>query len=292
MNWLDLTTGIFSCVAQNKSIPKTFREILFSDFGSTHEWFYKKDSWINGTANDLDTIMKIRSGQIDKSIAKQTLQCYTPSAYYSCKKKGAEILVHRNPILQLDFDKLQDYDLGEVKQAIFDLPFVGCVSKSVSGDGLFVLILIDDETRLSEYYAQCSRAFRNELGIIADPTKGSNPVHLRFISYDENFLYREDPQPLKIKHYYKPAPTKKAPSLIHSACGLVNWGVGQIQSAQNGDRNNTVHLVSYTLGGRNAGLSEIIHAINSSPQYSGEESEFLATARNSFSKGQLKPFAI
>ncbi len=95
ISWLDTITSLFSCPADNYGRPRTFRQILFTDFGVPHNWFYKVNKegpWISGNSNDLDTIVTIRKGTANKVLLKQTIQCYTPSAYYKCKKKGHEVI--------------------------------------------------------------------------------------------------------------------------------------------------------------------------------------------------------
>jgi len=290
-NWLDFTTGLFNCVAQNNSEPRTFREIIFSGFGIPHKWFYKKNEWISGRLNDLETIIQIRKGQIDKATAKQTLQCFTPSAYYKCKKKGSEVIEHYNPILQLDFDGLENYDLSEVKSAIFNLPFVAFVSRSVSGAGLFALILIEEPEKLKEYAIHCFEVFKH-YGLSPDKTKGRNYSDLRYVSYDSEMLYRENPTPLKINNFYTPPVKEFAPvRSIQSKDGLVKWAIREIQATQVGKRFEVVRRVSYYLGGHSTGLDEMKAAITNSPQYAGEENEFLRHADNGFKDGSLKPIA-
>src|SRR4030095_16397565 len=290
ISWLDWTTSLFSCVADNNGRPRTFRQILFEDFATPHEWFYKRDRWINGNSVDKDTILKIRSNQIDKSAAKQTLMCFTPSAYYQCKKKGAEILVHTNPILQIDYDNLTDFDIDEVKQAIFDLPFVCCVSKSVSGNGLFAFILIEEPDKLKQYAEHCFHVFKY-YGLNPDTTKGRNYSDLRFVSVDENILYRESPTPLKIQNFYKPPVIEKPVYACNSTDNLIKWAVREVQLVQPGNRSNIINRVCFTLGGHGAGLDQVVATINTSAQYQGEENYFSNIAAKSFSAGQLKPLA-
>lgn len=295
--WLDLTTSIFLCVADNYGEPATYREILFSHFGRPHDWFIPKygdpnEKWISGESNDLETMIDIRNGVTDekKVLLKQTLQCYTVSANFKCKKKAAPELLHYNPILQLDFDKLQDYDISEVRAAIFDIPFVGFCGLSVSGKGLFALILISEPEKLNEYAEHCFAVF-NHYGLPPDTTKGRNYSDLRFVSYDANGLYREDPQPLKIKKFHtvkKPQPTKQQTTITLPEDALIRWAIKQVQQAEPGRRFETVRKTSYTLGGFGTGLDEIKHAINNSPQYVGVEGKYLTHAVEGFAAGQNK----
>jgi len=290
-SWLDLKTSLFNCVAENRGNPRTFRQILFSDFGCEHEYFYKDgNKWIKEYGNDLNTINQYR--KTGESRLKQHLQCYTPSACYKSKKKGSEVIEHINPILQLDFDRLDSYDLDEVKAAIFDLPFVACVSKSVSGRGLFALILISESQKLREYAEHLFIAFK-QYGLNPDSTKGRNYSDLRFVSYDENLLYRQDPTPLTIKNFYKP-PVKEYNSafILQSSDRLIKWAVREIESAQRDcNRFETVRRVAYTLGGTGTGLEEIRQTIINSPQFAGEVQQFLLHADNAFKAGSVKPLA-
>jgi hypothetical protein len=293
-SWLDIETSLFQCVADNKGRPRTFRQILFSDFAILHEWFFKTpDKWINDNSNDLDTIIGIRQGvaQEDKNLLKQTLQCYTPSALFGNKKKGSEEIISYTNILQLDFDNLGCFDIDEVKQVIFQLPFVCYVGKSVSGKGLFALILISEPERLKQYAEHCFIVF-GHYGLLPDTTKGRNYSDLRFVSYDSNALCRDNPKPLTVKRFYtdKRDPiTKPATVSFLSDNALLNHAVKQIQQAEIGQRFETVRKWSYTLGGHSIGLGEIKQAINNSPQYSGLERKYLIHADECFAAGQEKP---
>lgn len=296
-SWLDFTTRLFSCPADNYGRSRTFRQILFSDFAIEHEWFFTVHDphkrWISESSNDLESIIQIRKGVSDgdKILLKQTLQCYTPSANYKnkSKKESERILIHTNPILQLDFDKLDNLD--KIKKAIFELPFVGYCGLSVSGNGLFALVLISEPDKLTEYAEHCFTVF-DHCGLPADTTKGRNYNDLRFVSYDANGLCREYPQPLKIKRFH---PVKKPKIEIQQSYGqvsdnvLIKWAVKQIQNAQEGHRFETVRKVSYTMGGYGFGLDEIKQAINSSPQYTGLESKYLLHSDEGFQAGQAKP---
>lgn len=297
-SWLDLTTSLFSCPADNYGKPRTFRQILFSDFAVPHDWYFAvydpEKRWVSDNSNDLDTIIEIRNGvsDEDKNLLKQTLQCYTPSACYKNKSRdeSKRILIHINHILQLDFDKLDNFDIQEVKRAIFSLPFVCYCGLSVSGKGLFVLILIREPEKLTQYAEHCFAVF-NYLGLLPDISKGRNYSDLRFVSHDANGLCREYPQPLKIKKFHAVKKTKiEAPQSrgIISDNALIKWGVKLIQAAQVKSRFDTVVKVAYTLGGYGIGLSEIKDAINNSPQYAGLESKYLHHADECYQAGQSK----
>ncbi len=296
ISWLNFNTSLFACAADNYGTLRTFRQILFSDFACQHPWFYKDhqtNTWITGSSDDLQTMIDIRNGTALKEeipLLKQTLQCFTPSASFECKKRGHEKLISTIPILQLDFDYLNNIE--RTMQEIFSLPFVAYVGKSVSGKGLFALVLIAEPEKLREYAEHCFAVF-NYYGLKPDTSKGRNYTDLRFISYDCNALYREYPEPLRIKKFHsppKPVMTMKpADHFQVSDSKLIEWAVKQIHQAQVGNRFETVRRVAYCLGGYNTGLQEIEQAINESIQYDGLQKKYLSHARDGFKAGQLKP---
>jgi len=312
--WLDWTTSLFKCNADNKGRPRTFRQIHLSDFAIDHETYhninprYKKNSKnpaeryykITGHTNDIQNIVRVRRNEIHKDIIKKTLQCYTPSGYYASKKKGSEILINRLPLLQLDFDNPEGYDLDELKACIFALLFVAFVGLSVSGKALYCFILIAEPERLREYADHLFEVFKS-YSITVDTSKGRNATDLRYCSYDANLLIREHPVPLKIEKFYEKPKTKfvtKLASTSNSNNAIIRWAVREIQNArrgingQSGNRNPTVGRVAKTLGGHGFGLDEIKDAIRNSPQYHGDEDEFLNDAENAFARGQLKPIEV
>src|SRR4051794_18780564 len=119
--WMDQQVSFYECAADNVGQPATFRQILRSRFAVEHNYYYKKQKWVNGTTNDLNTIITLCEGKLEKSQhveLKQTMQCYTPAALLKSKKQGAIEEISRTGILQLDFDynDIKDYDVEDLKQ--------------------------------------------------------------------------------------------------------------------------------------------------------------------------------
>lgn len=294
ISWLDYETSIFNCAADNFGKQRSFNEILFSDFAVPHEWFFKdnkSDEWISGNSNDLQTIIDVRTGKAteqEKVLLKQTLQCYTVSASFESKKKGHERLISNLPLLQLDFDKLDNID--EIKREIFKLPCVGYVGRSVSGKGLFAILLIAEPEKLQEYAEHCFIVF-DHWGLKPDTSKGRKCTDLRFVSYDSNAFYRAFPTPLKIKRFYTKKKESKPFTGSLPSDKLIGWAVKEIQAAQVGNRFETVRRVSYCMGGHGSGLDDIKSAIYHSSQYSGIENKYLTHADEAFAAGQEKPIS-
>jgi hypothetical protein len=154
---------------------------------------------------------------------------------------------------------------------------------------LYVFAKIAEPDRLHDYAEHIFKVFEY-YQIPIDTSKGRKVNDLRFVSYDANMLVREYPEALKIKRYYKPFEKKINPvKYPKSPNKLIAWGITKIQSAQEGNRFDTVRKVAYTLGGYSFGLDEIKKAINCSSQFMGEENEFLKVADKCFKAGSLKP---
>jgi hypothetical protein len=251
---------------------------------------------VTGTSIDIQTIVKLRNqdgaDQQSKLLTKQTIQCYTPSANFICKKRGQEQRVHLNPILQQDIDNLNGHDIDEVREELSGLPFVCFVGKSVSGNGLYALILIEEPERLRDYAEHLFKVFQY-YGLPIDTTKGRNYTDLRFVSYDSKMFIRDYPKPLKIKRFNAPkiTPSISPKQEFTSNSGLLRWAVNEIENAQVGQRFETVRRVAYGMGGHGIGLEEIKAAISNCSQYSGVESKYLGHADECFAAGKLKPIA-
>lgn len=303
MSWLNRKVSLYSCLADNVGTSATLREILFTKFSVDHDYFFKhyeSGKWISGTINDLETIIDLRTRahemtKDERLMLKQTLQCYTPAGLLQTKKKDQIVEVNRSGLMQLDFDyeAIKDYDIQELKRAVFDLlPFVAFCGLSCGGNGFFALVEIQEPDRLKEYAEHCFEIF-NKYSIPPDTTKGRNVNDLRFLSYDANMLIRDNPKPLKIKRFN--APKISAKVITHpksfDAKAPIKWAVQSIQSAQVGNRFETVRKVAYTLGGYGYGLEEIKQAIKECSQFAGVESKYLTHADEGFEAGRKKPIA-
>jgi hypothetical protein len=316
--WLDKRVSLYDCAADNRGRIVTFREVLLSHFAIEHEYYYKtypddkvtypKGKWISGEVNDLNTMMKLRYGSLEKSeqvTLKQTMQCFTPAALLKSKKQGCIEEVERTGLMQLDFDynDTKEYDIEELKQCVFSLPFVAFCGVSCSGKGFYALVAIAEPSRLNEYAEHCFKVLL-EHGIKADTTKGRNINDLRFVSYDGNMLIRETPAPLLIPRLNQQQQRKEAVSnptyqTSYKATGsqlnkelkVLQSGLKELSEVQPGNRWKTVQKVSYTIGGLGNSnyLFDIKSCINCNPSFSGEESKYIECAQVCFNEGITKP---
>ena len=285
--WLDKTVSLYKNHFDNTGIPANYRDILFCSF-----------------AKDINTIISLRkldctaqNYKLQTKPLKSKLQCYTPAALLACKAEGNVIEIHRTGIMQLDFDKedICMYDLQELKACVFNLPFIGFCGLSCSGGGFYALALIAEPERLNEYAEHCFKVLL-DLGIKVDQSKGKKVENLRYVSYDADMLYRENPTPLKLKPF-KPklaTLTKKYTSTkgtgINGNSTLKN-ALTALQSVQSGHRWETVQKFSYTVGGLNnpTYLQQLINTIQSNPAFTGEETKYSECAKVCFNAGLLNP---
>ncbi|KIC89996.1 BT4734/BF3469 family protein [Flavihumibacter sp. ZG627] len=282
--WLEKQVSLYRSVTDNTGRAATLRQILLTE-----------------CANDIGTITAIR--KLDrqepdyktKQVAlKNRVQCFTPAALLKSKAKGSLEIISRSGLMQLDFDPydIWEYDLEELKNCVFSLPFIAFCGKSVSGDGFYALANIAEPERLKEYAEHCFKVLEG-YGIKADTSKGRNPQDLRFISYDANMLIRDNPEALKIPPSKPKEAIKSFGNTYYPSgnnAGLIRKAIAEIETVQEGRRWATVQHWAYTLGGKDAGLDQIIEAINRNAEFIGNEPKYIQCARDCFRAGQLKPF--
>ncbi|HUZ58680.1 MAG TPA: BT4734/BF3469 family protein [Hanamia sp.] len=295
MSWIDKQVSLYTSHRDNTGRPATYRQILLSEFGKDFPVIIAlrdlQKKYDNQLISDVDY-------KIKKAELKSKLQCFSPSALLQSRAKGNIIEISRTGILQLDFDyyDIQDYDIEELKLAVFSLPFIAFCGLSCSGKGFYALALIAEPERLNDYAENCFQVFL-KYGIKADTSKGRNVNDLRYLSYDANMLIREEPETLRIKKFklqeaaksvYQANYTKKT---FSGNSALVNAELQKIQFAAVGSRWETVQKVSYTLGGLNDFnfLESIKQAINNNSSFAGEESKYLKCADVCFKAGLQKP---
>lgn len=302
MSWLNQNISLYTCQADNIGRTATVRDVLLTEFAMPHDWYFRHGTeWVSGNSVDLETIIDLRTAEItqdEKIKMKATLQCWTPAGMLKTKKKGFVEVISRTNLMQLDFDAAtcNQYDIGELMRAVFDLPFVCFVGRSCSGTGFYALVQIAEPDRLKDYAEHCFEVL-DKYGVPADTSKGRNPQDLRYVSYDSCMQFKDNPVSLHIKHFKpKLAPVKQntvtTPATdINGNRTLLN-AIQAIQSAPIGNRFPTVQKWSYTLGGYNDDslLESLKQTIVNSSQYQGVEDKYLACAMECFKDGQSKPF--
>lgn len=298
MSWENLPVSFYKNHYDNIGEPATLRDALY--------WkFYPA----------LNAIIEMR--KLDpadqkydekKKELKKVIPLFAPSALLKTrgvtdeeKKQGITIkdkVVSLTHLVQFDFDNCYEYDLQELKAAIFSLPFVAWVSLSCSGQGVFALALISETDRQEEYVKHCQGIFK-DYGLPVDKSKGENVNDLRYVSYDSSPLWRDNPEPLHIKRFkaQQQQTIKRAQSnqqFTGNRSAVVKRAIDDISTAQVGQRWETVRKWAYTAGGYQDKdfLGAIEQAIKNSSQFSGYEDHCLGCAADAFAAGINKPFPV
>lgn len=139
-----------------------------------------------------DKIFKLRKLGYDTDDYKREKKYYpnwVVSGTYPFKKINDNSTIEWSNIISIDIDKHdnKDIDLDDIRQKIFDLPYVFAVLKSISGLGLYALVLVEDGHYTKEYYKYIAKLWNQKYGLEID-TKCDNISRKRFIGYDENAI--------------------------------------------------------------------------------------------------------
>ena len=287
-NWIDKQVSLYKTHADNIGQPVSYRDLILSRF-----------------AKDLPAIIELKKidrlapdYKIRSKPFKAGLQCFTPASLLASKARGNVTEISRTGLMQLDFDydDIKQYEVEELKQAVFKLPFIAFCGLSCSGYGFYSLAMIAEPERLSEYAEHCFEILKS-YEIKPDESKGKKPENLRYLSYDANMLIRENPEPLHVTNFKKKQVLKNTTPATsayqnNTGIGLLNTELKKLQNVQSGERWATVQSVAYTVGGLNnrAYFQEIANVIKSTPAFIGEENKYLKCANDCFEAGLKVPF--
>ena len=146
--------------------------------------------------NDFARLRAISDQDIQKE-EKKKFPMFTPSAICGFDEEGEgtrkhDYVIQKNNIMAIDIDKQDNegVDMNYLKQALFRLPYVYAVSYSIRGNGLFMIIAIEDVNDLVKHFKALENEYRAS-GIVIDKackdlTRG------RYISYDPGVLIKTE----------------------------------------------------------------------------------------------------
>ena len=126
MSWLNTQVSLYKSHSDNIGRAATFEEIIYLHFMSDMQTIF-----------DLRKLERtIENYELKKKELKSKLQCYTPAGLLKSKAKNNLIEIQRSGIMQLDFDKnvCDQYDIEELKLAVYDLPFIAQYFVFISAD--------------------------------------------------------------------------------------------------------------------------------------------------------------
>ena len=124
---------------------------------------------------------------------KEKFPCWFVGGIFPFEKLKDENILEYSNVLAIDIDKKDNpnIDLNEIAKKIFELPYVFMVSKSISGQGIYVLVLLEDGIYTKEYYTYLTKLWTKQYNIKIDE-QCKNIGRKRFISYDDNIMIKDD----------------------------------------------------------------------------------------------------
>lgn len=102
----------------------------------------------------------------------------------NCKDSG---MLSYTGLIALDIDVKEgendQVDIEWVRKSLFSQPWVFAALKSIGGNGLYILVLVEDTSKINAYFHYFQIMLKNKYGIDLDMA-ATNPARKRFISYD------------------------------------------------------------------------------------------------------------
>ncbi|ALM21007.1 hypothetical protein AAT17_07110 [Nonlabens sp. MIC269] len=160
-----------------------------------------------------DEVIQIRNATNKKIVdtLKSKLPAITPSGLFEDKRTAKNLKTHSGFIC-VDIDKKDNLalDMAYAKSLISQIEQVAFASYSVSGNGIFALIPIEDPVNHKAHFYALEQDFKKDFDIIID--KSCKDVsRLRGYSYDPDAYLNHQPKiyTRKIVHEKKTAPKRK-----------------------------------------------------------------------------------
>ena len=188
---------------------------------------------------------------------KKQLRTVTPVARLHHRKADtsfAEKIAQQWPLMMGDVDTKDNpgVDMAELKRHLCRLPYVLLCAYSVRGGLWFVVRLPDYQTpdTLAAHFLYLKKLFSERYGVFLDQSKGGNPTHLRYVSYDPAPYLNE--QATIMHRTYTPPQPKPRPynrSSQPDEGKLLTRLVRYAQSAGEGQRHETLLRAATTAGG-------------------------------------------
>lgn len=188
---------------------------------------------------------------------KQQFPCWMTGGTFKMYDLHDSGIVTYSNIVIIDIDKKDnpEISLEDIKHNLMELPYVFMASKSISGQGIYVGILLKDGRNTKAHYKYLVKLLKSKYNLTVDG-QCNNIGRKRFISYDDNLLVKDDNTeiiPFALMEIEQNEEPKQS--------GLYEYKAGQMSSA---DSNKLCKKAIWLL--LNHGFS--IDDINSSNKYS------------------------
>lgn len=123
---------------------------------------------------------------LKRELASQ-LPCATISGTFT--NHGNNGFIQHSGYICIDIDwKNNSTVMDKVPAVLRNLPYVTFASKSITGDGYFAVIRLENPKHHKEHYLALEKEFKEEYNIVLD-SQCKDVSRLRFVTYDENPYY-------------------------------------------------------------------------------------------------------
>ena len=173
---LDVEVSYYCGTADNVGRVVKLKDVLFSEDGKGVAETIRRGN----TPEDRHAI---------KESMKYKIPCYTIGGTFT--KRGIDGLEKASGLIGIDIDYKDNVEImNKVPDILRSLPYITYYAKSISGDGYFAIIQIDNIDTYKQHFLALESEFA-DYGIILD--KSCKDVsRLRFVSYDEQAYYNSN----------------------------------------------------------------------------------------------------
>lgn len=144
--------------------------------------FHLSSKW-KEQVGEAQRILK-EKGKKEYTGFKQSFPVWFPSGVIANGDASDNNMVSHTNLIALDIDHLTEEELISFRNEFFNEPYVVSILRSVSGEGLFVLVYVEDWKKTKGYYNYFASLLKQRFNIELD-TKATNIARKRFISWDD-----------------------------------------------------------------------------------------------------------
>ena len=190
-------------------IKVSFFESVKSIQNSTHSLQSIADFIGNKKQTEKSELLKERTEKIRQYLAEQNVQkakelkiklpCVTFSACFSGARRST--CDHEETgLIFIDFDHLTDEEMKSVLEKVKQTSYVVMAWKSVSGDGLHLVVLLPETGKFAQYYPLAWQCMKKDFSMAASKMDESckDIARCSFLNYDPNVYTNWKAQPMPI----------------------------------------------------------------------------------------------
>lgn len=190
-------------------IKVSFYDSVKSIQNSTHSLQSIADFIGNKKQTEKSELLKERTEKIRQYLAEQNVQkakelkiklpCVTFSACFSGARRST--CDHEETgLIFIDFDHLTDEEMKSVLEKVKQISYVVMAWKSVSGDGLHLVVLLPETGKFAQYYPLAWQCMKKDFSMAASKMDESckDIARCSFLNYDPNVYTNWKAQPMPI----------------------------------------------------------------------------------------------